>query len=64
MEKLQAESNVKKKVQPKYSAEMRARAVWMVLDHLRHTTRNGGVNSIFIQPPEKPKDHSQFLIIA
>ncbi|KVE39585.1 transposase [Burkholderia sp. TSV86] len=35
METLKPESNVKKKAQPKYSAEMRARAVRMVLDHLR-----------------------------
>ncbi|WP_436407718.1 IS3 family transposase [Burkholderia seminalis] len=35
METLKPESNVKKKAQPKYSAEMRARAVRMVLDHQR-----------------------------
>ncbi|WP_244101062.1 IS3 family transposase [Burkholderia gladioli] len=35
MEKLHTEGNVKKKVQPKYSAEMRARAVRMVFGHLR-----------------------------
>lgn len=35
METLKSESNVKRKVQPKYSAEMRARAVRMVQEHLR-----------------------------
>ncbi|OXJ20854.1 hypothetical protein CFB82_41760 [Burkholderia sp. HI2714] len=35
MEILKSESNVKKKAQPQYSAEMRARAVRMVLDHQR-----------------------------
>jgi transposase-like protein len=35
METLKTERNVKKKAQPKYSSEMRARAVRMVVEHLR-----------------------------
>lgn len=35
MEKLQSERNVKKKAQPKYSPEMRVRAVRMVQEDLR-----------------------------